>query len=121
MELWIDAVVSPGSEETSGRLEDAGRRVADAFDRAQDAIVAIGAHLAGSVKELNARGAYPSQVELEFGFKFTTTGGLVVVEASADASLAVRITYDRHNVDGGAVDMAPSGDVTTRPSPPTGP
>ncbi len=52
--------------------------MADAFERAQTAIVEIGAKLAGSVQQLRERGAHPSSVEVEFGLKFTAKGGLVV-------------------------------------------
>jgi hypothetical protein len=95
VELLVEAVVPPGSEPTSGRLDQAGARVVDAFERAQAAIVEIGGKLAGSVQQLRERGAHPSSVEVAFGLKFTAKGSLVVTEASGEASLTVKITYDR--------------------------
>jgi hypothetical protein len=38
-----------GSEPTAGRIEDASRKVVEAFDKAQDAIVEIASKVAGSV------------------------------------------------------------------------
>jgi hypothetical protein len=45
VEVLVEVVPTPGSERTSGRLDDAGRRVVEAFGRAQDAIVEVASQL----------------------------------------------------------------------------
>lgn len=95
VELLVEAVVPPGSEPTSGRVDEVARKVGEAFDRAQGAIVEIAVKTAGSVRELAARAVHPEKVAVEFGLSFTATGGVVIAGASAQASLKVTITYDR--------------------------
>jgi len=95
VEVLVETVPVPGSERTSGRLEDAGRRVVEAFDRAQQAIVEIAGQLAGTVEEMGRRAVRPDHVEVRFGLSFTAQGGVVVVGGSAEASLQVTVAYDR--------------------------
>jgi Trypsin-co-occurring domain 1 len=103
VEVLVETVPVPGSERTSGRLEDAGRRVVEAFDRAQQAIVEIAGQLAGTVEEMGRRAVRPDHVEVRFGLSFTAQGGVVVVGGGAEASLQVTVAYDR-SPDGGPAD-----------------
>lgn len=94
VELLVETVPVAGSEQTSGRrLDEAGRRVVDAFDRAEEAIVEIAGKLAGTVAELGRRSTRPEQVQVQFGLKFTAQGNVIVAGASAEASLQVTISY----------------------------
>jgi hypothetical protein len=95
IEVLVETVPVPGSERTAGRLDEAGRRVVEAFDRAQEAIVEIATQLAGTVAAMGQRAVRPDHVEVQFGLSFTAQGGVVVAGASAEASLQVTVSYDR--------------------------
>jgi hypothetical protein len=66
VELLVQTVPVAGSEQTSG-LDEAGRRVVDAFDRAEEAILEIAGKLAGTVAELGRRATQPEQVQVQSG------------------------------------------------------
>jgi hypothetical protein len=95
VEVLVETVPVPGSERMSGRLGEAGRRVVEAFGRAQAAIVEIASQVAGAVGVLGQRAARPDKVGVEFGLSFTAQGGVVVARASAEASLRVTVSYER--------------------------
>jgi hypothetical protein len=102
IEVLVEAVVPPGSEPTSGRADEAIRKVGEAFDRAQDVVVEMGVKAAGSVQALADRSAHPDELAVEFGLAFTASGGLVIAGASAQASLKVTIKYNRPESGSGA-------------------
>lgn len=93
--VLVATLAEPGSQATAGRAEDAARRVVDAFDHAQEAIVVVAGKVAGSVAQMAKRGIAPDRVEVEFGISFTASGGIVVVQGSGEASLTVTMVYDR--------------------------
>ena len=95
VDLLVETVTLPGSEQTSGRLDRVGERVVDGFDRAQGAIEAIATRLAGTLDELGQRAVRPDRLEVTFGLRFTADGGVLVAGVSAEASLEVTIGYDR--------------------------
>ena len=88
VELLVETVPVAGSEPTSS-LDEAGRRVVEAFERAQAAIVEMGSSVAETVRRLARRAARPDRVEVEFGLKFTAQGKVIVAGASAEAALRV--------------------------------
>lgn len=92
VDLMIEALPAAGSESTS-RLEDAGGRVLDAFDRARDAVVAIATSTAEAIDRLHRNAARPEKVEVEFGLKFSAQGGVVVAGVSGESTLVVKVTY----------------------------
>jgi hypothetical protein len=114
VEVLVEAVVPSGTEPTSARVDEAVRRVGEAFDRAQDVVVEMGVKAAQSVAALAERSARPDQLAVEFGLSFTASGGVVIAGASAEASLKVTLTYDRSaqpaQAPGGAA-QAPGGAV----------
>lgn len=95
VDLLVETVLLPGSENTSGRLDRAGQKVVDGFEHAQVAIGAIATRLAGTLEELGERAVHPDRVEVKFGLKFTAEGGVLVAGSSVEASLEVTIGYDR--------------------------
>lgn len=95
VEVLVETVPVAGSEPTSGRVDRAGQQVADAFDRAQETIVAVATRLAGTVGELAARSVRPDRVEVEFGLSFTAQGNVIVAGSSVAASLKITVGYDR--------------------------
>jgi len=96
VQLWVETRPQvAGSEQTAGRVEDAGRRVVKAFDQVQDAIVEVAARVAASVAAMGKRSVDPETMQVEFGLSFTVKGDLVLVGSSAAASLKVILTYAR--------------------------
>ncbi|MGI9000362.1 MAG: CU044_2847 family protein [Pseudonocardia sp.] len=94
VEVLVEAVSSGGSEQTSslGRAQDA---VADAFERAQEAIVAIAASTVATIGQLGRRSVRPDEVQVAFGLKFSAQGNVIVAGASGEATLEVTLTYQR--------------------------
>jgi hypothetical protein len=99
VELLVETVPVAGSEQTS-RLGEAGSQVLEAYERAQDAIVALGASVAETVQRLAGQAARPEQVRVEFGLRFTAAGSVFVASASGEAALRVSVTYDPARVGG---------------------
>lgn len=93
VDLLVTTVPVAGTEPTSGRAEDVSRRVTEAFDAVQGAVVEIAGRVAGSVQELAARGRCPETVSVEFGLSFSASGQLVVASSGVEASLRVTVSY----------------------------
>lgn len=93
VELEVEATVV-GSERTS-TLSRAQHAVADAFDRAQEAIVAVATSTVATIGDLGRRAVGPDEVQVTFGLKFTAQGNVVVAGASGEATLEVSLTYRR--------------------------
>lgn len=83
-----------GTEHTSSVGRRTQQQVVDAFDRAQDTIVAVSSKVAGTVQRLAERSARPDKVEVEFGLKFTAKGDVIVASATAEVALKVIVSYD---------------------------
>lgn len=87
-------VETPASRPAGTESTSAADRAADAFGRAQDAILAVSIKVADTIGKLLDRGARPNKVEVEFGLKFTTTGNVIVASGSAEVALKVTVGYD---------------------------
>jgi hypothetical protein len=94
VEVLVETVPVAGSELTS-RAGDAVHHVADMFSRAQDAIVEMTSSVLEAVRRLDGKGRGPGNVEVEFGLKFTAQGQIVVAGASGEATLRLKVSYDR--------------------------
>ena len=94
VELQVEASVVGGTERTS-TADRARHAVAEAFDRAQDAIVAVASSTVDTVARLGQRAIGPDDVVVKFGLKFTTQGGVILAGASGEATLEVSLTYRR--------------------------
>ncbi|MGH4021318.1 MAG: CU044_2847 family protein [Pseudonocardiaceae bacterium] len=92
VELLVEASPVPGSEPTSklGRAQDA---LAEAFERAQTAIVAVASSTVDVIGQMGERAVRPEQVEVTFGLKFSAQGNVVLAGASGEATLAVKLLY----------------------------
>ena len=93
VEIEVEAVPVAGTEPTSGRLSRAADGVADAFGRAQDAIVEVARSTAAVIDRAGAA-ARPDRVEVEFGLKFSASGGVIMAGVAGEASLKVTLSYD---------------------------
>ncbi|MFN8097374.1 MAG: CU044_2847 family protein [Dermatophilaceae bacterium] len=95
-DVWVSAVQTPGTQQTAGSAAD---RLVDAFDKARDVMVELGGKVADAVETMAARGAHPDEVSVEFGLSISTEGSIIFAAASAEASLAVTVTYKRPEPD----------------------
>ncbi len=97
MELLVETmpVVVAGTEPTSGKLDKAQEAVADAFERAQSAIVAVAESTVRTIGQLGKRSAHPDEMQVTFGLKFSAQGNVIVAGASGEATLEVALTYRR--------------------------
>jgi hypothetical protein len=93
IDVLIEVVPQAGTEPTVG-LKQASRQVGDAFARAQETIVEIAKSTTEVIEKAAARAARPDRFEVEFGLKFSASGGIIVAGASGEASLKVTLTYD---------------------------
>jgi hypothetical protein len=93
IEISAEVVPVTGTEPTSGRAVKAAGDVAEAFTRAQDAIVEIAKSTAQMI-ERAGQAARPDRVEVEFGLRLSATGGVILAGVTGEASLRVTLSYD---------------------------
>ena len=93
IEIEVEAVPVAGTEATSGRAEKAAGSVLDAFGRAQDAIIEVARSTAEMIEKAGAA-ARPDRVDVEFGLKFSASGGVIMAGVAGEASLKVTLGYD---------------------------
>jgi hypothetical protein len=94
VEVLVETTAVAGSEPTS-RVDAAVDRVGEAFVRAQNAIVEIATSTVETIRKTTARAARPDQLEVEFGLKFSAKGDVIVAGAAGEATLRVKIVYER--------------------------
>jgi hypothetical protein len=93
IEIEVEAVPVAGTEATSGRAAKAAGNVLEAFTRAQDAIVEVARSTAEMIEKAG-QAARPDRVEVEFGLRFSATGGVIMAGVAGEASLRVTLSYD---------------------------
>jgi Trypsin-co-occurring domain 1 len=93
VEVEAEAVPVTGTEPTSGRMAKAAGSALDAFNQAQDVIVEVAKSTAGMIEKAGAA-ARPDRVEVEFGLKFSASGGVIIAGGAGEASLKVTLGYD---------------------------
>jgi hypothetical protein len=76
-------------------VDKAYDHVTDAWQRAKATIIAVGESTVDVVTRLGAsKVARPAKVEVEFGLGFSAKGHVIVAEASAEATLKVKLVYE---------------------------
>jgi len=94
VEIEVEAVLVAGTQPTSGgRAAKAAESVRDAFSRAQETIIEVARSTAQMI-DRTGTAARPDRVEVEFGLKFTVSGGVIMAGVAGEASLAVTLGYD---------------------------
>lgn len=93
IEVQVEAVRVPGTEPTSGRAARAAEDVRDAFSRAQETIIEVAKSTAEMIDRAGTA-VRPDRVEVEFGLKFTASGGVIIAGIAGEASLAVTLGWD---------------------------
>jgi len=94
VELLAEAVPVAGTEQTSGRVQRAVEHAGEAFSQAQETIVEVAKSTAEVIERAALAAARPDLVEVEFGLRFSVSGGVIMAGASGEASLKVTLTYD---------------------------
>jgi hypothetical protein len=93
VEIEVEAVLVAGTEPTSGRVSKAAGSVADAFGRAQETIIEVARSTAEMIDRAGDA-ARPDRVEVEFGLKFSVSGGVIMAGVASEASLKVTLSYN---------------------------
>jgi Trypsin-co-occurring domain 1 len=93
VEVLVETARVVGTEQTSAG-DRTQQKLVDAFERAQDTIVAVSTKVAATVQRLAAAGARPDKIEVEFGLKFTAKGDVIVASGSGEVALKVIVGYD---------------------------
>ena len=93
VEVLVETRSVPGTEQTSA-LDKAQERMTDALERAKATIVAVGESTVDVIARLSSRAVHPEKVEVEFGLGFSAKGAVIVAEASAEATLKVKLVYE---------------------------
>lgn len=94
IELEVETVRMTGTEATSSsKPGKAAQGVLDAFDRAQDAILEVAKSTAEMIGRAGSA-ARPDRVEVEFGLRFSVSGGVIIAGVAGEASLVVTLSYD---------------------------
>jgi hypothetical protein len=92
IEIAVEAVTVAGSQPTASPAK-AAEKVRDAFARAQETIVQIAQSTAQMIDRAGTT-ARPDRVDVEFGLKFSASGGVIMAGVAGEASLKVTLTYD---------------------------
>ena len=107
IEVQVEAVRVPGTEPTSGRAARAAEDVRDAFSRAQETIIEVAKSTAEMIDRAGTA-VRPDRVEVEFGLKFTASGGVIIAGIAGEASLAVTLGWDVTSRSAAAEPAAPA-------------
>lgn len=98
VEVLVATVPVAGTEPTS-RLGDAAVKALDALDRAREVILGAAASTVQTLETLKAEATRPDKLEIEFGLGFSAKGNVIVAGGSVDATLKVKLTYERPPVE----------------------
>ncbi len=93
IEIEVEAVRAAGTEATSGLAAKAAGNVQEAFGQAQDVIIEIAKSTAEMIQKAGAA-ARPDRVEVEFGLKFSASGGVIMAGVAGEASLKITLGSD---------------------------
>lgn len=93
MVIEAETVPVTGTQQTLGRTGKAAENVADAFHRAQDAIIEV-ARLTAAMIDRAGAAARPDRVAVEFGLGFTAAGGVIMAGVAGQASLKVTLSWE---------------------------
>ncbi|KUL27335.1 CU044_2847 family protein [Streptomyces regalis] len=118
-ELLVETVQAGGTQATS-RVGDAAESVREAFARAQNAIVEVATSTIAVLDRAGQRAARPDAMEVEFGLKFSAQGNVIVAGSAGEATLRVKLTYNRGAAGSAADPAAPAVPGTGAVSGPAG-
>jgi len=93
IEIEVEVVPVAGSEPTAGLPGRVAGSALEAFGRAQDAIIEVAKSTAQMIEKAGAA-ARPDRMEVEFGLKFSASGGVIMAGVAGEASLKVTLGYD---------------------------
>lgn len=88
--VLIGVPAAPGMIQPTGRLEDSIESINGSLGQALCVVAAVGKSFRGVFEEAGADGG-----ELELGLQFTAKGTVYVVEATGQATLKVKLSFNR--------------------------
>ena len=104
----VEAVTVAGTQPTASPAK-AAEKVREAFGAAQETIVQIAKSTAQVIDRAGAA-ARPDRVDVEFGLKFSASGGVIMAGVAGEASLKVTLGYDVAAKPAGGRPSAVAGD-----------
>ena len=93
IEVEVEAVPVAGTEPTSVLPARVTGNALEAFARAQETIIEVARSTAEMIDKAG-KVARPDRLEVEFGLKFSASGGVIVAGVAGEASLKVTLGYD---------------------------
>ncbi|MCW3839161.1 CU044_2847 family protein [Micromonospora yasonensis] len=89
--VLVEAEELPGSKPTSATSQ--GARIQGLLDQAELVIEHVARVAIRSSQGLARQAARPSQIEVQFGVKFSAQGNIILARGSGEATLAVKVVY----------------------------
>jgi hypothetical protein len=108
----VEAVTVAGTQPTASPAK-AAEKVREAFGQAQETIVQIAKSTAQMIDRAGAA-ARPDRVDVEFGLKFSASGGVIMAGVAGEASLKVTLSYDVAAKPAGSFPSAVAADEAER-------
>ncbi len=81
-----------GFREVSSSPEDIAQKSAEALGKAMDTIHHMARRVTAMIDQISDP---PSQVELDFGIKFSSEAGAVIAKAGIECSINVKLVWER--------------------------
>lgn len=94
--ILVEFAPTAGMKQVSLTAADVAQKSAQAVDKAMDTIRAMAKR---AIATLDTLANKPTQVELEFGIKFNTEAGALIAKTSTEASITVKMTWERKNAE----------------------
>lgn len=90
--ILVEFTAGPGVQRVSISPADIAKKSKEALDSAMNTIHNMARHVITTVESLAQR---PSEVEVSFGLKFDAKAGAIIARAGMEASINVRLTWQR--------------------------
>ena len=94
IEIVVEFSQPSGLRQVSITPENVVQKSAEAVDKAMGMVKKM-AHK--GIVTLDNLARKPTQIEMEFGIKFTAETGAIIAKTAAEASLMVKLTWERNN------------------------
>src|SRR3984885_8437608 len=108
-----------GTEATSGLPGKVAGNALEAFSRAQEAIIEVAKSTAEMIEKAGPA-ARPDRLEVEFGLKFSASGGVIMAGEAGEASLKVTLSYEVARGPAAGLPLGAPDTDAPQPAPPGG-
>ncbi|BCJ44609.1 hypothetical protein GCM10010168_14220 [Actinoplanes ianthinogenes] len=97
VQILVEVTRSAGTEPTSGRQQTA-EKVSDLLERSQKVIEAVAQSISATGLHVAQKASQASQIEIQFGLKFSAQGNIILGGVSAEGTLAVKMIFAQNPV-----------------------